>query len=445
MDENHDDVTISTFKSGLPTEHGLRKSLTGKPVTSVRQLMDRIDKYKRVENDQLQGKGKEKIIPPKGNDYRSERYNSNQPRRDFSRQARQANMQAVNAVFREPVQQVLEQVKNESFFKWPSKMAEDSSKRNQNLYCHYHQDHGHTIEDCRNLWNHLDQLVRERKLRHLLHPFSSHLGQVVQEPRKDVSLRPPMGTIHVIFATPGRTGSFPSGVLSVARLPAKDGEKESKRSKKGNSPVLAFSDEDKIGTIQPHDDALVVTLRIGRFDVKRVLVDPGSAVEVMYPDLYRGLNLKPEDLTAYDSPLISFEWKTVIPKGQIRLPIQTRSEVVEVDFIVVDAYSPYTAIVARRWLHALGAVSSTLHQKLHETEMRYLPLEKAILAVMHATRKLPHYFQAHMVIVLTQLPLRSVLRSADYTGRIAIWSTLLGAFDIKYMPRTSVKGKSSRI
>ena len=63
MDNNFDDVAISTFKSGLPTEHGLRKSLTGKPVTSVHQLMDQIDKYKRVEEDQLQGKGKEKVIP----------------------------------------------------------------------------------------------------------------------------------------------------------------------------------------------------------------------------------------------------------------------------------------------------------------------------------------------------------------------------------------------
>ena len=85
LDENHDDVAISTFKSGLPTEHGLRKSLTSKPVANVHQLMDRIDKYNRVEEDQLQGKGKEKIIPPKGNDFRSKRYNHNQPRRDFSR------------------------------------------------------------------------------------------------------------------------------------------------------------------------------------------------------------------------------------------------------------------------------------------------------------------------------------------------------------------------
>ena len=72
----------------------------------------------------------------------------------------------------------------------------------------------------------------------------------------------------------------------------------------------------------------------------------------MYPDLYKGLNLKPEDLMAYDSPMVSFEGKIVTPRGQIRLLIQIGSEVVEVDFIevdfiVVDAYSPYKAIIAR--------------------------------------------------------------------------------------------------
>ena len=80
-------------------------------------------------------------------------------------------------------------------------------------------------------------------------------------------------------------------------------------------------------------------------------------------------------------------------------------------------------------------------KSLHETEVHYLPLEKAILAVVHATRKFPHYFQAHTVVVLTQLPLKSILRSVDYIGRIAKWGTILGAFDIKYMPRTSVKGQ----
>ena len=82
-----------------------------------------------------------------------------------------------------------------------------------------------------------------------------------------------------------------------------------------------------------------------------------------------------------------------------------------------------------------------MSKSLHEAEVRYLPLEKAILAIMHATQKLPHYFQAHTVVVLTQLPLKSILRSVNYTGRIAVWSTVLGAFDIKYMLRTFVKGQ----
>ena len=82
-----------------------------------------------------------------------------------------------------------------------------------------------------------------------------------------------------------------------------------------------------------------------------------------------------------------------------------------------------------------------MSKSLHEAEVRYLPLEKAILEVVHATRKLPHYFQAHTVVVLTQFPLKSILRSADYTRRIVKWGTILGAFDIKYIPHISVKGQ----
>ena len=159
--------------------------------------------------------------------------------------------------------------------------------------------------------------------------------------------------INVIFVASGRTDSCPSRVIFMARLPAEDSNSKPKRARIEIQPVLGFSDEDKIKTIQPHDNALVVTLRIGGYDVKRVLVDQDNAVEIMYIDLYKGLNLKPENLMAYDFLLVSFEGKTVISRGQIRLPIQTDSKVVEVDFIVMNAYSPYTAIVARPWLHAL--------------------------------------------------------------------------------------------
>ena len=243
-------------------------------------------------------------------------------------------------------------------------MAGNPTRRNSSLYYQYHQDQGHTTEECRNLWDHLEQLVQEGKLKELLHHSSGQAEQTSLDPRKDAPSRPSLGTINVIFATLGRNRSCLSKVMSVTRLLAEDSSSEPKRARMDIQSVLRFSDEDKIGTIQPYDDALVVTLRIKGYDVKRVLVDQDSAVKIMYPDLYKGLNLKPEDLTAYESPLVSFKGKTVILKGQIKLPIQTDSKIVEVDFIVVDSYSPYTAIVAKPWLHALGAISSTLHQKV---------------------------------------------------------------------------------
>ena len=81
--------------------------------------------------------------------------------------------------------------------------------------------------------------------------------------------------------------------------------------------------------------------------MKRVIINQDSAAEIMYPELFKGLNLKPENLTTYNSPLVSFKGKMVIPKGQIRLLVQIDSNVVEVDFIVVDAFSPYIAIMGR--------------------------------------------------------------------------------------------------
>ncbi|XP_030963291.1 uncharacterized protein LOC115984397 [Quercus lobata] len=98
-DGDYNDVAISTFKAGLPAKHDLRKSLTGKPVTSMHQLMDRIDKYRRVEEDQLQGKGKAKVIPQERRDFRSDRYNNNRSRKYFVGQPGFANIQVVNAMF----------------------------------------------------------------------------------------------------------------------------------------------------------------------------------------------------------------------------------------------------------------------------------------------------------------------------------------------------------
>ena len=108
-------------------------------------------------------------------------------------------------------------------------------------------------------------------------------------------------------------------------------------------------------------------------------------------------------------------------------------------YIVVASYA--MSLVLVRVDSGVQRLIYYLSKSLHEVEVCYLLLEKAILAVVHATRKLPHYFQSHTVVVLTQLPLKSLLQSADYTRRIAKWGMILGAFDIKYIPCTFIKGQ----
>ena len=84
----------------------------------------------------------------------------------------------------------------------------------------------------------------------------------------------------------------------------------------------------------------------------------------MYPDLFKGLGLKNQDLIKYDTPLVSFDGRVMIPEGQISLPVNMEGKEVMVTFIVVSSFSPYTTILGRSWIHAVGAVPSTLHVKV---------------------------------------------------------------------------------
>ena len=133
-----------------------------------------------------------------------------------------------------------------------------------------------------------------------------------------------LGTINVIFAKSGNNGGSSTRVISVGEVYDLEADDQTpKRARVMVIPTQGFSKEDKKGTLQPHNDALVVTIKIGSYDVKRVLVDQGSGAKIMYPDLYKGINLNPEDLERYDSLLVSFNSRMVVPQGMIRLPIQT--------------------------------------------------------------------------------------------------------------------------
>ncbi|XP_075635240.1 uncharacterized protein LOC142607581 [Castanea sativa] len=182
--------------------------------------------------------------------------------------------QLVNSLFKELVYQIQGKIKKQPYFKWSNKMGGDSSKRNQSLYDHYHQDKGHTTEDCRTLRDHLNQLVKAGKLYQFLHQPIGQFGHSGVELHKNCVPRQALGTINVIFAKLGGDVMAYSRVMFVGGDPNLEARDQAlKKAKVMATLTLSFFGEDKEGTFQPHDDALVVTIRIDRYAVKRVLVD----------------------------------------------------------------------------------------------------------------------------------------------------------------------------
>ncbi|XP_028087838.1 uncharacterized protein LOC114288517 [Camellia sinensis] len=112
----------------------------------------------------------------------------------------------------------------------------------------------------------------------------------------------------------------------------------------------------------PHNDALVVTLRVRDFDVKCILIDQGSSIEIMYYDAFKQLKLRDTDLAPSTSPLVGFNSQPEWPLGKIILPVKAGSVVKQVEFWVLKVLSTYNLILGRRWLHAIKAVALTYHQ-----------------------------------------------------------------------------------
>ena len=112
-----------------------------------------------------------------------------------------------------------------------------------------------------------------------------------------------------------------------------------------NEQPIFFSDEDLRDVQTPHDDPLVIKLRIGDSDVKQVLIDQGSYFEIMYHDLFHGLGLKQSDLQPYDAPLVGFSGESIRLMGRITMTIHTGPISLDTEFLVVNVSSPYTAIM----------------------------------------------------------------------------------------------------
>uniref|UniRef100_A0A2N9G0X2 RNA-directed DNA polymerase n=1 Tax=Fagus sylvatica TaxID=28930 RepID=A0A2N9G0X2_FAGSY len=218
-------------------------------------------------------------------------------------------------------------------------------------------ERGHMTENCHLLKVHLEKLASEGHLDQYVNRDLSSKKETGPDARQPQSLNTPAaGIIHVIHNPSCSAVSSPScSSSSPCIYSVRAGNMEQ---------AISFSDDDLRDVQLPHNDPLVVTLRIGNYDVQRVLIDQGSFAEVMYQDLYGKLGLGEAELTDFTTPIFGFSGEPVIPLGKIMLPVLAGPINLQTEFIVVRASSPYNAIMGRDWLHRMRAVPSTLHQKL---------------------------------------------------------------------------------
>ncbi|KAK3029876.1 hypothetical protein RJ639_038673 [Escallonia herrerae] len=322
------------------------------------------------------------------------------------------------------------------------------NKRNKDLWCHLHNDHGHSTDNCGSLKRAIKALIKHGQLR----KFVAHKEGQQQTPpsiegREDQEEN--AGTINTIFGG------------------------------------LAVRDSKDVKT--PNDDPLVITIKAGNFDVKRVLVDNGSFAEVLFYDAFKQMNILTDHHGKMDTPLYGFSNQPVTVEGIIALLVAIGTPSTQanfmLDFVVVKVPSAYNGILGRPALNRLQAVVLTYHLKmkfptehgvgevkgdqttapstvlvreedgvqkpiyyvnkvLQDVETRYPKIDKIALALIISARRLRSYFQSHTIVVLTDQPLRKVLLSLEASERLVNWFVELGEFDIQYKPLTAIKAQA---
>ncbi|GAV64589.1 hypothetical protein CFOL_v3_08107, partial [Cephalotus follicularis] len=219
---------------------------------------------------------------------------------------------------------------------WPEKLRSPTERRDVEKYCRYHRDHGHDTEECRQLENQIEDLIRRG---HLCKYVDRETPQGRREQRREEAphreeepQQKPRGVIHTISG----------GVAS-------DGEEE----------AISFSEADYEGVRLPHDDPVVVTLMVELFTTKRILIDSGSSVDILYKHAFDQLKIPVDQLKPVKTPLVGFAGEMVNPLGFIDLSVVAgtapRQTQVQMTFLVVDRPIPYNAIIGHPGLNLMEA------------------------------------------------------------------------------------------
>ncbi|XP_043687762.1 uncharacterized protein LOC122638979 [Telopea speciosissima] len=276
---------------------------------------------------------------------------------------------------------ILNKIKDQMTLRWPAKMVKPAHERNKNKYYHFHQDHGHDIEECKQLKDEIEALIQRGHLNRFFKKEANDRrtdyrarepeGRQRSPPKADKEELPrgklhtknaPMREITTIFGGPGMGGETSYSRKQYARNVLQI-ETTAKR-RRATYPITFFN-EDLADIQTPHDNALVIKMVIANCVVGRILVDNGSSVDILYYDAFEKMLLKSEMLKRVESPLYGFNGAPIQVEGSIELlvtvGIEPKLSTVMMNFLVVKVNSAHNGILGCLGLNALRAVVSTPH------------------------------------------------------------------------------------
>ena len=245
---------------------------------------------------------------------------------------------------------------------------------NRSLRCDYHRDHGHETNHCQSLKFLVEKLIR-----------AGHLRRYLQETTREATATPIAD--RVVVDTERTSGPRPT--INFILGGQTDNQYQSKKqwrkmlqaasvrarvntvSTRGDITAVLLVDDpisfppiNPTRVITPHYDALILTVYINSFDVHRVLVDPGSATDLLHLPAFKQMRVPIDHLCSTGRVLSGFNGATTLSVGDITFSVKAGPITQQVLFSVVEDLGPYNAILGRAWLHAMKVVPSTYHQTI---------------------------------------------------------------------------------
>ena len=259
------------------------------------------------------------------------------------------------------------QIKDEGTLTFPGKLKSDPSKRSRNKYCRFHRDHGHDTADCYDLKQQIEALIREGKPQKFVSKERTDTNIREQVPRRENEHpRPPVGEIRMIVGGTAMTSSSRKARKTYLRM-VQNVQLTGSVPKivRRESPIIGFSEEDARRLHHPQDDALVVSVQVGDYNVHRVLVDNGSSADILYYPTFQQIEIDRACLIPTNAPLVSFGGTKLFPLGAVTLSVTVGDYLQQitknVTFLVVDCLSAYNGSLGRPTLNSWKAKTLTYH------------------------------------------------------------------------------------